>query len=811
MGYTPHVVVIGGGAVGTGVARDLAIRGFDVTVLERGTLASGSTGRAEGLLASGAHLAASDPRMARFCHEERTTLETIASHCIEETGGFVVAGGDVSALDDLEEACSECDIPVTSVPSNQLDEMEPALADTVERALITSDAVVDPFRLTVATARDAQDYGAEIRTHTEVTNVLVEDGSVRGVEVHQDPTPTGFRLNDQNESVDDSGGENEPTTADDGEAEPTTEGDGDEQATENEGEDVTDDGDDRTDVSGGDGNAGESDDADEPETTDRNAPVAGRDPVKLEGQTTEGQIPGASSDDSDGSDGASGPSSPREHGRTETIDADYVVNAAGARADRIMALADLPMSLERTPSVRAIGEECVLERPVSVLPAEESAETSSPVDELANTVVPYGGHTVLGTETHAETRERAIDDLVRSVSDVVPDLRTTRLLRSFETAVYSLSGYGKPAVHGHEFVLIDHANHHDCWGMTTVLGGSVTTHRLAAEHVADQVCSKFGISRECQTAELSLPGSDDESLLIDETHFDPEKAFGLSEELFERSKARLGSRAGTVLDTDGENPVVCECQSVTRSEVLDAIEDGTGNSQDLTEVRIRTSATMGSCQGGRCAHRLANLLYRDYDRETAEDALAALLQERWHNQCLWGEQLGVAARNYRLHTTILNRTHQPPDELALEAFDGGPDYAGTFDGDSDDAGASDSPDDTEADDSGPGEAVQPGSSQPGTTREPGHGGTAGFTPSSATGIRRPSTADPSGSDTGRFVSEKPREDSQEEDSTAASEESTEKTETEGTDDIQPGGESATDESGDESFDASGDRRGDGDE
>lgn len=33
-----RVVVIGGGATGTGTARDLAMRGFDVTLLERGTL-----------------------------------------------------------------------------------------------------------------------------------------------------------------------------------------------------------------------------------------------------------------------------------------------------------------------------------------------------------------------------------------------------------------------------------------------------------------------------------------------------------------------------------------------------------------------------------------------------------------------------------------------------------------------------------------------------------------------------------------------------------------------------------------------------
>ena len=38
MGYTPHVLVIGGGVIGTGIARDLAIRGLDVTLTEGGSV-----------------------------------------------------------------------------------------------------------------------------------------------------------------------------------------------------------------------------------------------------------------------------------------------------------------------------------------------------------------------------------------------------------------------------------------------------------------------------------------------------------------------------------------------------------------------------------------------------------------------------------------------------------------------------------------------------------------------------------------------------------------------------------------------------
>jgi glycerol-3-phosphate dehydrogenase len=47
------VLVIGGGATGTGVLRDLAMRDFKCILVERRDLAFGTTGRFHGLLHSG--------------------------------------------------------------------------------------------------------------------------------------------------------------------------------------------------------------------------------------------------------------------------------------------------------------------------------------------------------------------------------------------------------------------------------------------------------------------------------------------------------------------------------------------------------------------------------------------------------------------------------------------------------------------------------------------------------------------------------------------------------------------------------------
>lgn len=46
----PSAIVIGAGSTGAATAHDLALRGIAVTVLERGEIASGTTGRNHGLL-----------------------------------------------------------------------------------------------------------------------------------------------------------------------------------------------------------------------------------------------------------------------------------------------------------------------------------------------------------------------------------------------------------------------------------------------------------------------------------------------------------------------------------------------------------------------------------------------------------------------------------------------------------------------------------------------------------------------------------------------------------------------------------------
>ncbi|WP_336025366.1 anaerobic glycerol-3-phosphate dehydrogenase subunit GlpA [Halobellus salinisoli] len=185
MSETPSVLVLGGGSTGCGIARDLAMRGVDVTLVEKGNLTHGTTGRMHGLLHSGGRYAVSDQASAEECIEENRVLRRIASHCVEMTGGLFVQRpeDDDEYFEEKLRGCRECGIPAEVLSAEEAREIEPYLADDIQRAIRVPDGAVDPFRLCVANAADAIDHGARVETHAEVTDVLVEEGEVVGVEV----------------------------------------------------------------------------------------------------------------------------------------------------------------------------------------------------------------------------------------------------------------------------------------------------------------------------------------------------------------------------------------------------------------------------------------------------------------------------------------------------------------------------------------------------------------------------------------------------------------------------------------------------
>ncbi|WP_323674986.1 FAD-dependent oxidoreductase [Halorubellus sp. PRR65] len=180
MNGSPTVLVVGGGATGTGAARDLANRGVDVALVDRGGLGSGTSGRSHGLLHSGARYAESDPVGAEECIEENRVLREIAGACVRDTGGLFVelAADDPTYFDAKRAACEDVGIPTTVLDADEARERVPGLSADVERAMAVPDGVVYPSRLVAANAAAVEAAGGSVHPHAPLDALAVEDGRV---------------------------------------------------------------------------------------------------------------------------------------------------------------------------------------------------------------------------------------------------------------------------------------------------------------------------------------------------------------------------------------------------------------------------------------------------------------------------------------------------------------------------------------------------------------------------------------------------------------------------------------------------------
>ncbi|SDK92584.1 FAD-dependent oxidoreductase [Natronorubrum texcoconense] len=387
MNSQPDVLVVGGGATGTGIARDLALRGVDVTLVDRDGLSAGATGRSHGLLHSGARYAESDAEGALECLEESRILREIGGECVRETRGLFVqlAEDDPDYFEEKRAACEEIGIPIEVVDGDTARDAVPGLADAVERAMWVPDGVVVPSRLVAANAADARNHGARILPHAPVTSITVEDGRIAAVSL---------------------------------------------------GDDVA-----------------------------------------------------------------------------ETVEPTYVVNATGAHAGKLAAMAGVDVEMRPTRgvmiSVDYEGLEPVLNR------------CRDPAD--GDIIVPHDGEVVLGTTSVPvddpdayETADWEVEETVSECATILPDVADAEHVRTwwgvrplYEPEEAARGGRGI----SRGFHVLDHGPTEGVKNFASVVGGKLTTYRRMAEVTADHVCERIGVDRACTTAETELPGAGVSSML----------------------------------------------------------------------------------------------------------------------------------------------------------------------------------------------------------------------------------------------------------------------------------------------------------
>lgn len=183
----PTVVIIGGGITGAGIARDAALRGFRVVLVEQNELGSGTSGHFHGMLHSGARYAVHDVSVASECYQENQILRKIAGSTITDTGGLFVALNEAEArhADVVKKSCAEAGIPTTDLTLEQLRAREPGINPSVALAFGVPDAVIDGaalIELNVAAAC-AAGIPAQIHTSSEVIGFSRQNGRVSIVKI----------------------------------------------------------------------------------------------------------------------------------------------------------------------------------------------------------------------------------------------------------------------------------------------------------------------------------------------------------------------------------------------------------------------------------------------------------------------------------------------------------------------------------------------------------------------------------------------------------------------------------------------------
>ncbi len=491
--HKTRVLIIGGGATGAGIARDLALRGVACTLVERRDFNAGASGANHGLLHSGARYVRNDPQAARECRAESRLLKKMAPQCIEDTGGLfvAVAGDDEKFVADFPHLCARCDIAVEKLDIAEARELEPVLSDQLIAAFKVDDAAVDPFRLTLENIAQAVDLGCTLQLYSQVVGFDIRNRRIQAVQL-------------------------------------------------------------------------------------------------LNAKT----------------------------GRQITIEADCVINATGAWAAEVAALAGVRIELLYSKGSLLITDKRISQRVLNRL------RHSSDADIL----VPGGTVSILGTTS---IRMDSLDDIRPTIDEIdylidtaaamVPALKTTRYIRAY-AGVRPLLGSrslddGRALSRG--FAVLDHGPQ-GVENFVSIVGGKLTTYRKMAEQAADFVCRQLGVHAACLTRTQPLPAREDCRWTV----------------------AGLAPRLWLEQESDSDL-LLCECEMVPTSAV-DVIVDSLKRQKaapDLYAIGRRSRIGKGTCQGAFCGIRVTGYMYERglLKSDQGLKDLRAFLSARWRGMrpMLW--------------------------------------------------------------------------------------------------------------------------------------------------------------------------------
>ncbi|HKK90683.1 MAG TPA: anaerobic glycerol-3-phosphate dehydrogenase subunit GlpA [Desulfobacteraceae bacterium] len=517
-----EVLIIGGGATGTGLARDLALRGVTTLLVEKSDINAGASGGNHGLLHSGARYVSNDAESAVDCRKEGAILKKTAPSCIDNCRGLFVAveGDDENYAADFPLMCEKNGIQCTPVSRTQALEMEPALSNKIIAAFQVQDSAIDPFMLSLENIAHARSLGSALLCHTRVVRMEKEKRRITRVWLQDIRT-----------------------------------------------------------------------------------------------------------------------------GRQFSVEPQQVVNASGAWAGQVAAMAGAELSILFSMGTLLVTQSRITNGVINRLRPPSNADI----------LVPGGTVSIIGTTSRriddpdrARPSVQETDLIVQQGAGMIPSLEETRFIRAYSGVRPLVSGQDQ----GNDdrdvsrgFSLLDHEKD-SLENFTTITGGKLTTFRLMAEKTADLVCRRMGNNRTCTTATTLLPSTSQGKWT--EPGLAPKK-------WLQKAKGE-------------KDKILCECEMISQSTIDDLIGEmeKSGETPDLLNLGKRSRLGKGPCQGAFCSVRVLAHMYdsRKTGAHKGIDDIKAFLNERWKGQqpIFWGDQLIQAELTEALHCGLFDLELAPHKE-----------------------------------------------------------------------------------------------------------------------------------------------------
>jgi len=196
-------VVIGGGITGAGTAREVALRGMSVALLEAHDFASGTSGRSSKMIHGGLrYLAMADVALVKETALERKEIFRRAPHLAEPRWVLLPTRSRAGvmkfrvALTTYEKlgAVEGADLH-QNWSAADLEREEPLLdRSRFPQGVAYREYITDDARLVLANLRSAVVRGAAVLNHAPVESILQEQGLAAGVEARCVETGRRFRV-----------------------------------------------------------------------------------------------------------------------------------------------------------------------------------------------------------------------------------------------------------------------------------------------------------------------------------------------------------------------------------------------------------------------------------------------------------------------------------------------------------------------------------------------------------------------------------------------------------------------------------------